>query len=42
MQGSLLYTLPLPNNRVVKLSTIYSILSNSFCNIFVEKEKYNE
>ena len=41
-QGSLLYILPLPNNRVLKLSAIYSILHISLCNIFVEKEKYNE
>ena len=41
-QGSLLYILPLSNNRVVKLSAIYSILHISFHNIFVEKEKYNE
>ena len=42
MQGSLLYILPLPNNRVMKLSAIYSILQIYFHNIFVEKEKYNE
>ena len=36
MQGSLLYILPMPNNTVVKLFTIYNILHN----IFIEKEKY--
>ena len=34
MQGSLLYILPLPNNRVVKLFTVYNVLHN----IFIEKE----
>ena len=38
-QGSPLYILPLPNNRVMKLYAIYSILHISFCNIFVKKEK---
>ena len=42
MQSSLLYILPLPNNREVKLSAIYSKLHISFQNIFAEKEKYNE
>ena len=41
-QGNPLYILPLPNNRVMKLYAIYSILHISFCNIFVKKEKYNE
>ena len=42
MQGSLFYILPLPINRVMKLYATYSILHISFCNIFVEKEKYIE
>ena len=42
MQGSPLYILPLFNNRVMNLYTIYSVLHISFCYIFVEKEKYNE
>ena len=42
VQGSLLYILPLPNNRVMKLYAIYSILCISFQNIFIKKEKYNE
>ena len=42
VQGSPLYILPLPNNRVMKLHAIYSILLTSFHNIFIEKEKYNE
>ena len=42
MQGSLLYILPSPNNRVMKLYAVYSILLISFHNIFVEKEKNNE
>ena len=42
VQGILLYILPLPDNRVMKLYAIYSILCISFHNIFVEKEKYNE
>ena len=41
-QGSPLYILPLPNNRVMKLYIIYNILHISFHNIFIEKEKYNE
>ena len=41
-EGSVLYILPLPNNRVMKLCAIYSILCISFHNVFVEKEKYNE
>ena len=42
VQGSLLYILLLPNNRVVKLYAIYRVLHISFCNIFIKKEKYNE
>ena len=42
MQGSPLYILPLPNNRVMKLYAIHSILHISFHNISVEKEKFNE
>ena len=42
VQGSLLYILPLPNNRVIKLYAICSVLHISFHNIFVEKEKYKE
>ena len=34
--------LPLPNYRVMRLYAIYSILHISFCNIFIEKEKYNK
>ena len=37
-----LYTLPLPVNRMMKLFVIYNILCISFCNIFVEKEKYKD
>ena len=37
-QGSPLYILPLPYNRVLKLYTIYNVLHISFCDIFIEKE----
>ena len=39
VQGSPLFILPLPNNRVMKLYAIYSILHISFHNIFIEKGK---
>ena len=42
MQGGPLYIPSLPNNRTIKLLTIYSTLCISLCNIFVENEKYHE
>ena len=42
MQGGLIYISPMPNNRLVKLLTIYITLCIPLCNIFVKKEKYHE
>ena len=36
------YIPSLPNNRIVKLFAIYSVLHISLHNIFVKKEKYHE
>ena len=42
MQGGLLYIPPLPLNRMMMLCVIYNTLHISACNIFIQKEKYNE
>ena len=42
MQGDLIYSLPMLNNRSVKLLTIYITLHIPLCNISIKKEKYQE